>query len=64
VTAGRCGPSNNGGDGREGGGLVPIAEEQWDGIVPGHGGDGRADDAVPDRGAGVEAVTVAVAWAR
>jgi hypothetical protein len=44
VTVGRRGP--DGGDGvrggRERGGVVPMANEERDGAVPGHGGEGRA----------------------
>jgi hypothetical protein len=44
VTVGRHGP--DGGDsvrgGRERGGVVPMANEERDSAVPGHGGEGRA----------------------
>jgi hypothetical protein len=55
---------DNGGRGQEGGGVVPMAEEERDGTVPGHGGEGRVDSVVPGRGDGVEAVEVASAWTR
>jgi hypothetical protein len=58
----RGGDGDNGGGGQEGGGVVPMAEEERDGTVPGHGGEGWADSVVPERGDGVEAIEVALAW--
>jgi hypothetical protein len=40
-----------------------MAEDEQDGVVPGHGGESRADGVVPRRGDGVEAVEVA-AWSK
>jgi hypothetical protein len=41
-------------------GVVPMVEEEWDNAVPGGGGEGRVNGAVPRRGDGVEAVGVVV----
>jgi hypothetical protein len=46
--------SDDDGGGRGGDNVVLMAEEEQDGMVPGHGGEGRAD--------GVEAVGVATMW--
>jgi hypothetical protein len=61
---GRGGDGDNGGGGQEGGNVVPMAEEERDGTVPGNGGEGRADSVVSGCGNGMEAIEVAVAWTR
>jgi hypothetical protein len=48
------------GGGRGGSGVVPTMEEEWDGAVPECGSEGQADDVIPGRGDGVEAVGVAM----
>jgi hypothetical protein len=47
--------------GQEGGDGVPTTEEERDGVVPGCGGEGQANDAVLGHGDGMEAVGVAAA---
>jgi hypothetical protein len=68
VAAGQRRPGGGDGDGgvggREGSGVVPTVKEEWDGAVPGRGGEGQVDGVVPGRGDDVEAVGVAVASKR
>jgi hypothetical protein len=44
--------------------VVPMMEEEQYGRIPGCGGEGRADGAVPGRGDAMEAVEVMVVWTR
>jgi hypothetical protein len=53
---------DDGGGGQEGGGVVLTVEEEPDGVVLRHGGEGRADGAVPERCDSVEVVGVVAAW--
>jgi hypothetical protein len=56
------GSDDDGGGSSQGDGSVVLAvEEERDGTVPGHGGEGWADDAVPGRGDSMETFKVAAA---
>jgi hypothetical protein len=61
----RLGGDGDGGGGSRGcGDVVPMVEEECDGAVPRHGGEGQAYDMVPGHSDGVEAARVVVAWTR
>jgi hypothetical protein len=75
VMAERRGPDGGDCGGRwRGDGVVPMVEErddvvprhdgedQVDGVVAGCGGEGQADDAIPGRSDGMEAVEVTMTW--
>jgi hypothetical protein len=58
---GRGSDDDGGGGGRGGSDVVPTAEEERDGVVPWHGGEGKADDMILECSDGVEAVGVVAA---
>jgi hypothetical protein len=63
VAVPRCGgDGDNNGGGRGGGGIVPTVEQEQDDLVPGSGGEGPVDGAVPGRDDNVEAVGMVAAW--